>query len=125
MGLALEPAQAEAFRDGRREMVPLRVEAAGHRLDVREPCPVLDVQDGAAVQVPGDDVGPARELVVLVRLVDPDGVPKSVQVGNLQLAHRGMDQVGVVPSIRPLSRIDDLDPDLHAECPCSAHGHLQ
>ena len=61
------------------EVAALRVERPGEALDVREPRPVLDVEEGGGRGVEGDEIGPPGELVVLVWLVEPDadrGRPK-------------------------------------------------
>ena len=92
--LAVESAKVDALGHRGGEMVSLGVEAARYRLDIRESRPVLEVQEGATLEVPGDDVRPARELVVLVRLVDTDREPATAKVGDLQLAHGRVDQVG-------------------------------
>ena len=78
------------------KMVALGIEAASDRLEVGEPGPVLDVQQRSALQIPGDHVGSTGELVVLVRLIDADGMSTTTQVGDLELAHGSVDQVGIV-----------------------------
>jgi hypothetical protein len=54
----------------RREVLPLGVVGAGGLLQVGESRPVLDVEQ--VLLVPSEDVRAARELVVLVRLIDRD-----------------------------------------------------
>ncbi len=121
MGLTLEHPQAEARRDRVREVRAFGVEAAGGRLDVRESRPILDVQQRAALAIPGDDIGPACELKVLIRLVDADAEPEPTQMGHFQLAHRRVHDVGRLAQVRALSRVHHADPDLEGECPRGPH----
>jgi len=69
-------------------MVPFGVEGPGHGLDVGESGPVLDVQQRATLEIPRDDIGTTRELVVLVWLVDTHSVAQAAQVHDLDLTHR-------------------------------------
>ena len=62
--------RSETLGHRRREVLPLGVVRAGRLLEVGEAGPVLDVEQVLAV--PREDVRAARELVVLVRLVDRD-----------------------------------------------------
>ena len=87
------PARSAMLRG---EVLALGVVRAGGLLEVREPGPVLDVEQ--VLPVPREDVRAAGELVVLVRLVDGEGAAGSAERACLELAHRGMDEVGRVGS---------------------------
>src|SRR5438876_121409 len=76
--------------EGWAEVGALRVEAPKALLNVWEASPVLDVEQRSLLEVPADDVGPTRELIVLKRLVQPDLVSELLEVTRLDLAHRRM-----------------------------------
>lgn len=68
------------------------------------------MQQRASGEVPGDHVGPARELVMLIRLIDTDGVTQRTQPVSLLLAHGGMNQVDLPSGQRlPPAGIDKGD----------------
>ena len=85
-------ADAGAVRDAAGQVLALGVVRPGGLLEVGEPGPVLDVEQ--VLPVPREDVRPAGELVVLVRLVDGEGAAGSLEGAGLELAHRGVDEVG-------------------------------
>jgi hypothetical protein len=66
-------------------------------------------------EVPGEQVRPAGELVVLIRLVDRDAESVGSQSRCAQLAHRGMDRVFRPGRVRPLARVDQVQPRLETE----------
>ena len=70
MGLTSPAIDPDLRRDLAAQVAPLGVESAERILEVREPGSVLDVEQRRPLDGPGNDVRPARELVVLVRLVD-------------------------------------------------------
>ena len=109
--------EADTLGDRLGEMVALGVEATGDGLYVGEPGPVLDVQHRPALQIPSDHVGSTGELIVLVRFVDTDTKPTSVQVGDFDLTHRCMDEVGVLAGGATSTRIHDLDTEFESEAP--------
>jgi hypothetical protein len=73
-GVRLRPEgpDAEARRERRSQPLSLRVVGAGGLLDVRQSRAILEMEQGGSVEIPGDDVCPPGELVVLVRLVERD-----------------------------------------------------
>lgn len=77
VSLATPLPHAEPLRQGIAEVCALRIEASGRVLEVGKPRPVLQMKQGRAIRIPGDDVGTPRELVMLVRLVDPDRQPSA------------------------------------------------
>ena len=52
---------------------------------------------------------------MLVRLVDTDAIPSITQVRDLELAHRGVDQVGILADGAAGTRIQHLDPKLETQ----------
>lgn len=110
MCLAVEPAHPDTLGDGRSEVISLGVEAAGDSLQVRESGAVLDVEQGAMLEVPSHDVCAPGELVVLIRLVHTHRVTATAEVRDLELAHRGVDQVSVQTHSGTSTRVDQLDP---------------
>lgn len=51
------------------------------------------MQQGPSIEVPGQQVRPPRELVVLIRLIDGDREAKPPHVSGLQLAHGSVDGI--------------------------------
>jgi hypothetical protein len=93
VSLARPARDAEPIAERLRQERALVVVRAGHVLEVREAGAILDVQQGAALEVPGDDIGPSRELVVLIRLVDAGWDAQAAEVRSLELAHRRVHRV--------------------------------
>ncbi len=125
MGLTLESPKADPPRDGIGEVLTLRVVASGYRLDVGESRPVLDVQQRTRSHVPRDDIGPTRELVMLIRLVDARAKAVRPKASDLKFGHRAVDDIRVVTPVHAPTRIDDVDPDLQGECPCDPYDHVE
>ena len=86
-----ENADSVAKRAG--QVRALRVERAGHLLEVGEARPVLDVQQGPRVNVPRDEIRAAGELVMLIRLVDADLIAQRSQMRSLELTHRRVHRI--------------------------------
>lgn len=76
-----------------RQVRALRIEAAGHLLEVRKAGAVLQVQQGSGVGVPGHDVRSAGELIVLVRLIEADADAQRSQMSHRELAHRRVNEI--------------------------------
>ena len=93
VGFAGPATDAQPLAERRAEVCAFRVVAAGDLLQVGETGPILDVQQRPRVDVPSDQVCPPRELVVLIRLIDPEPNPRSPQSRGLELAHRRMHQI--------------------------------
>ena len=94
---------SEAVAEHGRQVRPLRVVRAGHILEVCESRLVLEVEQGARLEIPCQQVGPTSELVVLVRLVEGDLVSVGRQLPRLDLAHGGVDEVASRPG--PVVRV--------------------
>ncbi len=86
----------------------LGVEAAECLLAVRETRPILDVQQGRLRHIPHHHVRAARELVVLIRLVEPDLAAGAPQFSREDLAHRGMHGIFAAARLRPRSRKPEI-----------------
>jgi hypothetical protein len=89
--------------------------AADGVLKVGEPGAVLDVKQGSACEIPGEEVRPARELVVLVWLVECDGESMAAHSGREQLAHRRVDRIFGAAARRALAWVDEIKPSLETE----------
>ena len=110
-----QPRRQRAMKIG-----PLGVVTAEERLDVREPGPVLDVEECPPIPIDGHEVCPAGELVVLVRLVQACVEAEGMQVGRLQLAHGRMHEVRGV-SDAPSLRREEREAGLQAKRIGQAH----
>jgi hypothetical protein len=74
------------------------------------------MEQPAGADVPGQDIGPAGELEVLIRLVDRNAGPERAEATRLELAHRRVDQVRLAWVVmRPTSRVDHLELEPKAE----------
>ena len=88
--LARPRAHPEPLAKRTGEICTLGVEGTGHRLKVGKSRAVLDVEERPPRDIPGNDVGPARELVVLIGLVDPRRDAELTESSDFVLAQRRM-----------------------------------
>ena len=87
--------QPQSLGDAVRQIGALRVVRANRLLQVRETRPVLDMEQRPIGQRPRHQIPAACELVVLVRLVDRDPETEALQPACLDVAHPGVDRVGL------------------------------
>ncbi len=90
-GLSTDP---RTFSQRLTQVRPLRIEAAGRILEVGESRAILQVKERGAMRLPGDHVGPAGEVVMLVGLVDPNSIAKRPHVCRLELTHERVHRIG-------------------------------
>lgn len=87
MRLARPSTDPDAFPERLTQVCPLRIEASSRFLEVRKSRPILQVKEGGSVELPGDHVSTARELVMLVGLIDAHSIAKLPEMRCLELAH--------------------------------------
>ena len=67
------------------------------------------MEEGRSFERPGEEVSPAGEVIMLVRLVDGDGESELPEVARLELAHHRVDRIFV---IRRTGRASPPEPEV-------------
>jgi hypothetical protein len=115
MGFALPASDAQPLREGLTKIGPLRVEAAGGVLEVWKPRSILDVKQCPIVNVPGDEIRPARELVVLIRLIDASPEAVRTHPPQLELTHCAVNRIDHAVAVLAIGGLRIYQPDIETE----------